>query len=186
MKNSFSLILLSAGTSQRMGTIKANLQWHGISFLERIIANYKSSNINNLIIVSNPLIAIRENYIINNHPEKGRLYSLQLGLQQMESDWYFIQNIDNPFVSTELINQFIHCTKFADIIQPVFNNLKGHPILVSNNIKKEILLETDYSLTLRDVFAKFSKQQIEIEDDAILININTPEQYQKYCDEKIN
>ncbi len=186
MKQTFTLILLTAGKSERMGVQKADLMLNGNSFFDRIISEYNDSKITKQISVINNKLKVKGESIVNNMQEKGRIYSLQLGLENAESDWYFIQNIDNPFVTTELLNQLISCSKVADIIQPTFNKKKGHPILISNKVKEEILSETNYKLTLRDVFSKFSKQQIEVDDDSILININTPEDYQKYCIEKVN
>jgi len=186
MIESFSLILLTAGKSERMGIQKANLLLNGKSFYDIIISTYKKSNITDRINVINNKLEIKNKNTINNFPEKGRLFSLQLGLKEIESDWYFIQNIDNPFVSVEILHKFINCKKEADIIQPIYCGEKGHPILISKRVKQVILKETDYKLTLRDVFSKFSKQQIEVDDNTILTNINTPEDYKKYCIEKDN
>jgi len=186
MIESFSLILLTAGKSERMGIQKANLLLNGKSFYDIIISTYKKSNITDRISVINNKLEIKNKNTINNFPEKGKLFSLQLGLKEIESDWYFIQNIDNPFVSVEILHKFINCKKEADIIQPIYCGEKGHPILISKRVKQVILKETDYKLTLRDVFSKFSKQQIEVDDNTILTNINTPEDYKKYCIEKVN
>ena len=186
MIESFSLILLTAGKSERMGIQKANLLLNGKSFYDIIISAYKKSNITDQISVINYKLKTNERNTINNSPEKGRLFSLQLGLKEMESDWYFIQNIDNPFITTTLLNQFINCKKNKDIIQPIFKKQKGHPILISEKVKQRILNKKDYNLTLRDILSEFEKQQIEVNDESVLININTPEDYKKYCIEKVN
>ena len=186
MDETYSLILLSAGKSERMGLSKADLTLGKHTFLEKIISTYTDVEITKQVYVVNETMPKVKNSVVNHHYEKGRIYSLQLGLQKTESNWYFLQNIDNPFITVELIQTFIDCKKDADMIQPIFNGKKGHPILISEKVKQEVLKERNYNLTLRDVFSRFDKQQMKVNNNSILININTPEDYKKYCIEKVN
>ncbi|MBC8266665.1 MAG: NTP transferase domain-containing protein [Flavobacteriales bacterium] len=164
-----------------MSKHKALLRVDGYAFHQIITKKYHNCDVEKQIIVVNDELAFLKKSVVNNDYEKGRIYSLQLGLQEVNSDWYFIQNIDNPFVSESLINQLINCPKEAEIIQAIYKNQKGHPILISEKVKQEVLKENNYNLTLRDVFSRFEKQQIKVNDNSILININTPEDYKKYC-----
>ena len=186
MIETFSLELLSSGKSSRMGKDKANLSIKNKSFYQQILETYNAVSISQQISVINNKLHLSRRTVINNYQGKGRVFSIQLGLKEVNSDWYFIQNIDNPFITTTLLNQFINCKKNKDIIQPIFKKQKGHPILISEKVKQRILNKKDYNLTLRDILSEFEKQQIEVNDESVLININTPEDYKKYCIEKVN
>ena len=177
MIETFSLVLLSSGKSSRMGKDKANLSIKNKSFYQQILETYNAVSISQQISVINNKLHLSRRTVINNYQGKGRVFSIQLGLKEVNSDWYFIQNIDNPFITTTLLNQFI---------QPIFKKQKGHPILISEKVKQRILNKKDYNLTLRDILSEFEKQQIEVNDESVLININTPEDYKKYCIEKVN
>ena len=69
MIESFSLILLTAGKSERMGIQKANLLLNGKSFYDIIISTYKKSNITDRINVINNKLEIKNKNTINNFPE---------------------------------------------------------------------------------------------------------------------
>ena len=188
-KNS-KCIILSAGLSERMNSHKALLSYNKKeSFLLHIIKVYRGSGIKNISVIINPVLdsELRNDayhgvaFIRNQFPERGRLYSLQLGLQtEPEIDYCFVQNIDNPFVTREIIEKLYQSSGKADYITPVYNNKGGHPILISSRVIRQILQIEKFDLTLRDELEKFSRYKVPVDDDKVLANIDTRENYKKY------
>jgi CTP:molybdopterin cytidylyltransferase MocA len=183
-------IILSAGLSERMHSHKALLPFsNDENFLQHISTHYRESGIENPTVVANPGIALRtlagklneHCFIINDFPERGRLYSIQLGLKNNPGiEWCFIQNIDNPFVTKELITQLFELRHSADCITPTFLDKGGHPVLISLNIINHILHLTDFNERLNDVIARFTRFKFPVSDEHILVNINTAEDYKRY------
>lgn len=185
-----SCLVLSGGLSKRMSSHKALLPFsEKETFIEHIINVYRSVGIEKVVVVLNE--AIQSDFlkserkkiqcIINDVPEKGRLYSIQLGLSgTTETDFVFIQDVDNPFVTAELIHQLIASGKKGDYITPVFNNKGGHPVLISSEVRQGILDRKNDEQSLRDVLSDFKRFKVNTSDECILRNINTRRDYEKY------
>jgi molybdenum cofactor cytidylyltransferase len=192
MKN-ISTIILAGGESRRMKRSKAFLKFDdNISFLEKIIDEYRTAGVYKIVLVINVSIPNNENkqilsqlddkitIVYNKHTEKGRQYSIKLGLSFInESDNCFIQNIDNPFVNANLLKNMISIIKFGSYISPTYKGKGGHPVLISSLICKHILEKEEASLTLRDILKEFNKITIP-SNRSVLININTNDDYKKY------
>jgi len=186
----FKSIILSAGVSQRMNTHKALLQYSvSENFLQHIISVYRESGVNNITVVANPEIIDTFNsdsfkgisIVANNFPERGRLFSLHLGLKtEPDVDFCFVQNIDDPFVTKEIIETLCKSATKADYITPVYRDKGGHPVLISLKVIRHILTINKFNVTLRDELEKFNRYKIEMNDEKILANINTVEDYKKY------
>lgn len=186
-------IILAGGESKRMKQPKAFLKFDiNRTFLEKIIDEYISAGINNIILVINASSLKSENEFILSHlnkkitiiyntkPVKGRLYSLSLGLAKLnKAKGCFIQNIDNPFVNSDLLKKMIPLIKLDSYVSPAFNNRGGHPILISKSICDAISDIDDTSITLRNKLEKFNRIVIPA-NEHVLININTVKEYTKY------
>lgn len=185
----YSVVILAAGTSSRFGQNKAFLRWNSeMNFLEKIVSTYSESGINNgFIVVNNDTFNELKQYnisrfkgfniIVNYFPDKGRLYSLKLAVEKMNDCKYcFIQNIDNPFVSSELISELLNKIENNNYLVPSFEGKNGHPALVNDIILKTIL-NTNYNVGIKEVLSNFDKKIINFNDKTILYNINTDEEY---------
>ncbi len=183
-------IILSGGLSTRMKTHKALLRFSSNeNFLQHITNVYRNAGINRVIVVKNYGIVFKTDELVNRDviivenyfPERGRLYSLQLGLSTSpDAQYCFIQNIDNPFITEDLINSLYNVRDFADYISPEFNNKGGHPILITRRVIKKISLLTGYRNTLNEILLMFSRYKIITDDPNCLLNINYPSDYEKY------
>ena len=112
------VIILSGGNSVRMNSPKALLSFKGITLIEALCMTYISAGIIKPIIVFNhhlfqynleetiQSIFSKVKIIKNLFPDKGRTFSIQLGLSELGTNSVcFIQNIDNPEISVELIKK---------------------------------------------------------------------------------
>lgn len=183
--NDCTAIILAAGKSSRMGQPKVNLLMpDGVSFLDHIVRQYIEAGCEQIILVVNAedlgLLTIGKGCyldyrtVINNQPENGRLFSLQKGIITTgRMGFFFIQNIDNPFASPNLLNILYENRQKGDLIKPVYNGKGGHPVLISEKIAKDLLLVNDRTISLRDFLASYLIFCVETDDEKILVNINT-------------
>jgi len=183
-------IILSAGSSARMGAHKALLSFDSEkTFLQKITETYLLSGIDQVIVVVNSELdelicetnlTLFKNVllVVNDKPVLGRFYSLQTGIKHLKpANSCFFQNIDNPFTSEALLHELIIHKDEADVILPVFQNKTGHPVLISPVVVKEISSTIDCEVRIDEFLKQFTGKKIEVQDQRFLLNINSKEDY---------
>jgi molybdenum cofactor cytidylyltransferase len=189
----YSAIILAAGKSERMGFPKLALKYDEKSnFIEHILNEYLSFDCKEIVLVVNKIgfEYLRKNEIqfpktvkivINDHPDWHRFYSLKIGAKNLsENRPIFIHNVDNPFVNHDVLKALLNSKNKADYISPEFEGKGGHPILLSEKIVQEIRLVKEDQKHLKEFLNQFPKMKVQVEDENVLVNINTIEDYSRY------
>lgn len=182
-KECFSCVILAAGKSTRMGRAKLFLPWNEKqSFFDKIYSEYLALGCQDIICVTN-----KENYgkilnkkvtlVLNSHLDWERFYSLKIGLQSIKNNHCFIQPIDNPFIDNETLTTIFANKNIADYIVPTFKKKGGHPILINKKLINYIANYPQNDAHMRKVLQQFSRKNIAMNNDIVLKNIDTPEQY---------
>lgn len=187
----YGVIILAAGNSSRMKTVKSFLKYDSNRcFIEKIIDTYLSFHCNKIILVKNShqsqwseIENIYRNtnlQIINNSKQElGRFYSLKLATKSLQQlDHCFIQNSDNPFVNYQLLQLLSDNRDKGDFQVPIFNNKGGHPILINNQIISDINYSTHFP-TLNNFLKDYTRTNIQCKNNQILTNVNTPSDYRE-------
>jgi len=183
-------LILAGGKSERMSSPKPFLNYDGRTFLEKIVDEFQTYGIEETIVVLNHelLEQADEKYIAkiskkctilkNTNPQWGRYHSLKLGIDKaIGTDFCFIHNVDNPFVSSALIKKLYSHRNEKGYTLPVYKGRGGHPVLISKEIIKTIHESMLSSITLKDVLINYNRKELVVNDDSILSNINTPDEY---------
>ncbi|VEF48285.1 4-diphosphocytidyl-2C-methyl-D-erythritol synthase [Bacillus freudenreichii] len=183
-------ILLAAGRSSRMGQLKALLSWKGVPLIQYQIEQMKLAKIDEIIVVlgyhSEQLkrtISMYEVKVVENDSfDEGKSSSIRKGVQSLrrKPQGIFISAVDQPVPSgvlAEMVKHLKH-TEAAAVI-PTFNKKSGHPILFHGSMKNELMLVNEETMGLRSIIHKFQKQitYLDVNDSAILLNFNRPEDY---------
>ncbi len=189
------VVILSGGNSSRMNSPKAFLSIKGSTLIETICNAYLNAGIKKPIIVFNchlfqykleeliQSIFNKVKIIKNSFPEKGRTFSIQLGLMELDTNSdCFIQNIDNPEVNKELIKQMLSVIEDDGFVVPVKNGRRGHPILLGKNIVNHLKNKKLDNWILRDELKSFKKIEIEAGETNVLLNLNTPLDWENYLE----
>ncbi len=189
-------IILSAGKSERMKLQKAMLPFSDEeNFLEHIVRVYQNAGIKKITVVVNSLLEknIKDEkftgvtFVINSFIERGRVYSLKQGLSSCPDAVYcFVQNIDNPYVTSEVILKLLNSAASGDYITPVYKGKGGHPVLLSAKAIRYILNVKSDDLRLNEILEPFNRVRVEVDDENILTNINTQQDYGKYFSRTVN
>ncbi|TAL68139.1 MAG: hypothetical protein EPN82_12145 [Bacteroidetes bacterium] len=187
LKN-FGVVILAAGESSRMNVPKPFLRYNSnFRFIDKIIDEYMDFGINNIVVVGNNNINSKLNLngnvsvVVNEHLDYERFYSIKLGIEKIRNcEFCYIQNIDNPFVNEVILRKLYFKRIVEGSTIPVFNEQGGHPVLLGKDVIKSISEKKELNLNFRDIVSEFPDKKVEIDDESILININTPEEYQKY------
>ncbi|HEX7412879.1 MAG TPA: NTP transferase domain-containing protein [Bacteroidia bacterium] len=186
------VLILGGGKSERMNSPKPFLKYGNRAFIEKIIGEFSTCNFSEIVVVLNHelLGAVNEENVSkisgkcivvkNDNPEMGRYHSIKLGINKIiGADFCFIHNVDNPFVSSSLIKELYKNRNENGYTLPVYKDRGGHPVLLSKKIIETIHEDILTLATLKDVLKNFNRKELVVNDERILININTPEEYQQ-------
>lgn len=194
--NRIEAVVLAAGKSGRIGYPKSFLNFKDRTFISEIITklnhfcdkiivvfgfNSEAMMVNLLNdkllkpISSKLVVEINENY------EQGMFSSLQCGISKTgDCNFILIHHIDQPQLPMEfyfdLINQL---ENDIDWLQPSFEGKQGHPLIISKNLAKKILIE-DMNSNLRDFQKKndFIRKKWVCAYPQILQDIDTQKDYE--------
>ncbi len=194
-----SVLILAAGTSGRMGRLKAFLPFdRHRCFLEKIIDEYFDFGVSELaVVLNNKGMKIFEKMdfpkkpavkaVLNAYPERERFFSVQTGLAALSAPGaVFLHNVDNPFVNKEILYKLLKQIAPETYTVPVFDSSGGHPVLLSKEIVSNLISVSDYTLNLKTLLHRYVTTRIPVDDEMILVNINTPEDYEHYVKHGMN
>lgn len=191
---SVAAIILAGGYSMRMKQFKPLLPLGDSTVIEKTINIFKKSGVNDITVVigyrANDLKAILEymgvNWLYNQNYYEGMYSSVVAGVGSLKAntDGVFILPADMPFVKVETIEEMLRVYKSSEyeIIYPIYKGRRGHPPLISASLFPAIK-NWDGNGGLRALLSKYQTvaTQVEVMDEGILIDMDTPEDYINLC-----
>jgi molybdenum cofactor cytidylyltransferase len=180
-------IIAAAGFSRRANSFKMELPLGEKTLIQRTVEGMV--NVCSRVIVvagykSEKIFPLEQKYksvtvVMNPHYARGMFTSVKAGIQQVKAEWFFFIPGDYPLVTgavyqrlRESISQF----PGAKIFIPVFQDRKGHPILIKSVLVEELLSEPEDS-NLRIFIRREGFTPVEVDDESILLDIDTREDY---------
>lgn len=188
-------IILAGGYGKRVASLGAKpfLTCAGKTFIEMIVEKISQINIDSIIIVTNSQLERKmrqkkfaAQIVINPQPERGMLSSLICGLNLVPKDatGILMNPVDFPLVESETYQALIklHVEFPGCIIKPIYKRKSGHPVIFPWHLFAE-LGRAPLDQGARFVVRKFPHliKTIVTNDEGVVININTPEMYKKWC-----
>jgi len=185
-------IVLAAGESRRMGSQKLLLPFGATTVIGRVVDQLLQSGIDKIFVVTGhnadkiaEELSARAVAIVDNpdYPS-GMLSSVRCGLRALprECQGVMVALGDQPSITTNLIDDIIQAFKanHKGIVVPVFQNRRGHPILLSTRYRDEILSQYD-DAGLRDLLHAHPDDVLElaVSDPCVLSDMDCPEDYQR-------
>ena len=187
-------LLLAAGESSRMGSLKALLPWHGTTLLDHQITVLRKAGIYKVVVVLGhraeslkSVIQDREGvtWTVNPDYAQGKTTSIKAGLSALAPDELaaiLILNVDQPR-SPETIVDLLrrHFESKALITIPTYQGKGGHPILIDSALLDDLRSITEEALGIKAVVRSHQErtQRTEMATAEVLWDLNTPEEYQQ-------
>ncbi len=183
-------IILAAGFSSRAGAFKMELPFGQKKLLEIAVESMKNSCSRIVVVAGHQherIKKITQSYpavrvVVNSDFQRGMFSSVQKGVRHLDGDAFFMTPGDYPFITPRvyqlLINAMETFSPGTDIFIPTCNGRKGHPVLMKKRMVTEILDEPVDSM-LKTVIARNSFALVEVGEEGILIDVDTPEDYEK-------
>lgn len=187
------VVILISGSSKRMMQEKALLPFFKTkNFVCQLVETYLKFQNAHVFVVVNPNneLRIKEScekyknkiqFVVNSEAEKGRHWSILTALKRIElGRGVFIQNIDNPFTSEELISEMLRNYQPNSFLVPQFEGKNGHPLLLGAHLVDEMKMNAEKITDLKGYLNNREKRSLKTKDKTILANINNPEEYKKW------
>lgn len=191
-----SAILLAAGESSRMGRPKALLPWFGGTLVEFQVEQLLAGGAAEVLVILGHeadkitpfLVGLRETRtVLNPDYPTGKCSSICAGVAALshEADGILILGVDQPRPAA-LVRRLrdAHARGDALITIPAYKNRRGHPPIFARQLFPEIAAITEEKRGLREVIGRHRDrtQTVEADSDIPLLDLNSPEDYQKALD----
>ena len=187
-----SAVLLAAGRSSRMGSLKQLLPLGGRPLLENVIHNLRQSQVDEIVLVLGfsadtirrqvPLDGVR--VVVNDAFSDGMGTSLRSGIAEVspEANAALVVLADQPFVRPPTIDRLIRVYReqHPQIVIPVYQGFRGNPVLLDRSVFPELLgLAGD--IGCRAIFGSHTENIVKtpVDDIGVLLDIDTPADFEK-------
>ncbi|KON88595.1 hypothetical protein AF332_18500 [Sporosarcina globispora] len=183
-------ILLAAGQSSRMGTLKGLLPWQGTTLFEHQLQNLRESVFSEIVVVlgyeAEKFLPTGKNYsakiIINEHYQNGKCSSIIAGVSAAgkSTETILITSVDQPLQSAVTNKLAAALTKRPGLVAvPIHQGKRGHPILFSSQLRNDLLSIKEERMGLRHVIQENEKFLLEVpvENGQIHLNLNNQADY---------
>jgi molybdenum cofactor cytidylyltransferase len=194
-------VIPAAGRSLRMGQPKLLLPWGQSTVLEHVLATWIASRVGRVILVVHPQDAelVRLGVHAGVHvvqpetaPEEMKV-SVQLALDYIShfapspTDAWLLAPADMPTLATATIDQLIAAYESSlaanpaaapQIWAPRSRGRRGHPALFAWALRSEVA-ELDPDEGISALMSRHDVAYVEANADAILEDIDTPEDYER-------
>lgn len=194
--DSIAAILLAAGSSRRMGKEnKLLLSYRGYPIIQHQVNEIQKSSLADCIVVLgheaekiSAVLPKKIQTVFNENHLTGMTSSIQKGIEAVDEKvkGFMICLSDMPFVTSNDYDEISHFfLKNIDkyprlIVQPVYLQQRGHPVIFSSYYRKE-LLEHIAPEGCREIIRRNKREvrQLDMKQPNILKDIDTPMDYQK-------
>lgn len=188
---SYSIIILAAGGSSRLGSPKQLLPYSGKALLQKAIDNAKKCEPDQVIVVLGSRKQLIENeinhdgvIIVENQDwESGIASSIRTGINELKNisvntDAAFLMACDQPFADENILQALIQeqARSGNAIVGSSYDNTKGIPALFHKNLFSDLLaLEGDSGA--KKLFEKYKELTSFVSFQKGGIDIDTSEDY---------
>jgi molybdenum cofactor cytidylyltransferase len=193
IRENIAAIILAAGAASRFGQPKQLLDFHGKPFVRAVAETALKAGLSPVIVVNGSYaedvtaaVADLPLQIIHNQDWKdGQSTSIKAGLRHLpnNSGGAIFLLVDQPQVSVELLRALVerHSQDLPAALAPYVFDQRANPLLFDRVTFADLLTITG-DTGGRAVFSKFSPRYLNWYDRRLLMDVDTPEDYQKLLD----
>lgn len=177
-------IVLAAGLSSRADGWKMGMELHGVPLIVHTVTAMHNAvarvivvggyNIERLqqILAPYPFVELVENVDWRN----GMFSSVQTGVRRVVSGSFFLTPGDIPYIAPRIYGLLAGGS--CPVRIPVYNQKKGHPVWCDSRVVQAVLGASADS-NLKQVLQQFETEFIAVDDDGMLFDLDTPEDYRQ-------
>lgn len=184
-------IILAAGESTRYGEVKQLLDWRGLPFVRAVAQTALESGLSPVIVVSGANAAKIESAVRdldvriahNIEWKSGQGSSIRAGilsLKETDVGGAIFLLTDQPQVTTSVIRALVekHAEGLYPVVAPMVMDQRANPVLFDRSTFRDLLcIEGDVGG--RAIFHKHRVEYLPWHDERLLLDVDTPEMYQR-------
>lgn len=178
-------VIVAAGHKSRNTPFNPLLPVGDSTVIRRIIITLKRGGVSPIVVITGDKADEIEKHISNlqviclrneQYDKVQMFFSICMGLNYIEDlcDRVFVLPAKFPVFLKETVQQMMKSD--ADIVRPVFDGYRGHPVLVSSGVLRTIVSfqgENGLRGALRQAAESFKEEDIPVEDQGIIQAIET-------------
>jgi molybdenum cofactor cytidylyltransferase len=183
-------LLFAAGESTRMGTVKALLPWKGKPLVAYQVRQLRAAGVDDVVVVVGheaarvrPVAEAAGGRVVENPAyREGRAGSVRVGATVLSdgTEAVVTLNVDQPRAAA-LIRRILdaHLAADAAVTTPEQGGRRGHPVVFAGSLIAELRAVSEATQGLRAVVRRHADRRriVAVEDPAIHLEFNTPEEY---------
>jgi len=184
-------IILAAGESSRFGKPKQLLDWKGQPFVRAVTQTAIRAGLSPVIVVTGSNVeqveaAISDlpvTIVHNKNWRGGQSSSIKEGIKAITSSQaagaIFLLS-DQPQVNTAIIHALLekHAERLYPVVAPMILDRRGNPVLFDRVTFPDLMM-IEGDTGGRAIFHKHKVEYLPWHDDSLLLDVDTPEQYQR-------
>ncbi len=196
-KAKISAIVLAAGESRRMGDInKLHMPIDGLPLLRRSVETLLAAELGEIVVVLGHdrantqalLEGLPVSTVFNNDYESGQMTSVHCGLGSLGQTFegVIVALGDQPALTVSDIDHLIDAfftRNGGEVVIPMYENKRGNPIIISNRCQQDIVTGK-YNFGCRRFIEDNPElvRTVEMPGPSVVIDLDTPMDYRKFCD----
>jgi molybdenum cofactor cytidylyltransferase len=191
-------IILAAGESSRFGRPKQLLDWKGQPFVRAVAKTALEAGLSSVVVVSGANaeqveFAVKDlnvTVIKNEDWKSGQGSSIRAGVKTLTHSHSKIGGViflltDQPQVTTSILRALVekHAERLYPVVAPIVMDQRANPVLFDRATFPDLMgLEGDVGG--RAIFHKHRVEYLPWHDDRLLLDVDTPEMYQRLISDK--
>ncbi|MCF4174372.1 NTP transferase domain-containing protein [Vibrio sp. McD22-P3] len=184
-KNNIDCVIPAAGLSSRMGCWKLTLPYKDNTILEQSITNALSFCTRVILVVGYREDELIEQFqdntkvtiVRNQHYRSGMYSSLQLGINEVDTEFFYISHGDMPCIEKEIYKTLWE-HKVTGTLFPGEPHATGHPVLIHTASFKAQRDQGNFD-SMKSILKLGEMAYLRLCDPTIHLDVDTPEAYQK-------
>ncbi len=189
-------LIVAAGLSSRMKDFKPMMQLGSDSLIQKVVTTLLQAGADPILVVTGKNHEMLEkhlsdfsvDFIYNANYENTQMFdSAKLGMEYLygRCDRFFFTPADIPLVTLSTVNQLLESK--ALIAKPVYGDKGGHPLLIDRSLIPKILeYDGDCGMKGALINTGVTIERIEVEDEGILLDADTWEDYEMLIEYESN
>ena len=185
-------VVLAAGLSRRMGVQKLLLPFAGKTVIAHVVDQILAGAVDETYVVighegervRRELSDSRVSIVQNPDYESGMLSSVRCGLSSLppECRTVLVALGDQPSVTSTLLDRMVRSFEQTEkkILVPTYDGRRGHPLLLANEYRDEIMTQYD-DVGLRGLLHAHPDDvfELSVPTSAVLCDIDYPQDYRR-------
>lgn len=184
-------IILAAGASSRFGETKQLLDWHGEPFVRAVAKKALETGLSPVIVVTGANADKVEDVVKDLHVKivhnldwnSGQASSMKTGISAVQNasvGGAIFLLADQPQITTSILRALVekHAEGLFPIVAPMVMDQRANPVLFDRVTFKD-LMSVEGDVGGRAIFHKHRVEYLPWHDDRLLLDVDTPEMYQR-------